>query len=173
MCSGSMRYHHRHHSSGRSRSRSYSSPRSYTSGHGDSYYSSYRQSSGGYSSSYPSYSDAPFRFGVFLKCRADTRRYESAYYGGYSYDNNSFAGAHLKDIQWDMNQLIKFEKNFYHVRFVSLLLDRNIQPSRRCPTRRSNNGAVTIKSFVKARTSPNPCCLSMFLPSQVVFRCFS
>ena len=25
------------------------------------------------------------------------------------------AGEHLKDIQWDLNSLTKFEKNFYHV----------------------------------------------------------
>lgn len=48
----------------------------------------------------------------------DTRRYDSAYSGGSGYrgySDNSFAGEHLKDIQWDMNSLIKFEKNFYHV----------------------------------------------------------
>ena len=48
----------------------------------------------------------------------DTRRYESSYYGhsgGGSYPSGSFAGEHLKDIQWDLNSLTKFEKNFYHV----------------------------------------------------------
>lgn len=53
----------------------------------------------------------------------DTRRYESSYYGhsgGSAYPSNSFAGEHLKDIQWDLNSLTKFEKNFYHVSLSSL-----------------------------------------------------
>ena len=55
----------------------------------------------------------------------DTHRYDRVAAGQYNSDSNTgfgsynktdyFAGANLKDIQWDMNSLIKFEKNFYHV----------------------------------------------------------
>lgn len=67
-------------------------------------------------------------FRVVVIFSVDTHRYDRAAAGesysdynnrfssgrGYN-DSDSFAGAHLKDIQWDMNSLIKFEKNFYHV----------------------------------------------------------
>ena len=114
-----------------------------------------------------------FAFLPLFNCRVDTRRYESAYHGGRSYDDNSFAGAHLKDIQWDMNQLIKFEKNFYHVQFVPSLLPRNTPPSRRCPTLKWSSGVMTTKSFVKAKTFPSPFYLSMFHPSLVLSLSFS
>ena len=68
-----------------------------------------------------------------------------------------------------MSQLIKFEKNFYHVRFAPSLPARNTPPSRRCPTPKWSSGVATTRSFVKARTSPNPFYRSTFLPSLVLF----
>ena len=114
---GSRRHYHR--SDRRSRSRSYSGSRHRTHSSRSprpSYGSSYRStgSSGGYGGS----SYAPSGRHVFVRSRVDTRRYESSYYGrsgGSSYPSDSFAGEHLKDIQWDLNSLTKFEKNFYHV----------------------------------------------------------
>lgn len=111
--------HHHYRSDRRSRSRSYSGSRHrYHSSRSplQSYGNSYRSmgSSGGYGGS----SYAPSGKHVRFRSRVDTRRYESSYYGhsgGSSYPSNSFAGEHLKDIQWDLNSLTKFEKNFYHV----------------------------------------------------------
>lgn len=121
----SYRRHHRHHSSHRSRSRSYrhrsrESSRDRYSRRSEYGSSRHTNSESSYSHSrfdtYPSGFD--FDAEVFI-CRVDTSRYNSALSGNYgsSYNDNSFAGAHLKDIQWDMNSLIKFEKNFYHVYF--------------------------------------------------------
>ena len=116
-CRESRRHHHR--SDRRSRSRSYSGSRHrYHSSRSPrrSYGSSYKPtgSSGGYGGS----NYAPFVSRARLRGRVDTRRYESSYdghSGGGSYPSGSFAGEHLKDIQWDLNSLTKFEKNFYHV----------------------------------------------------------
>ena len=113
--------HHHHRSDRRSRSRSYSGSRHGYHSPRQSYGSSYRStgSSGGYGGS----SYAPWERHVRFRSRVDTRRYESSYYGhsgGSSYPSNSFAGEHLKDIQWDLNSLTKFEKNFYHVSLSSL-----------------------------------------------------
>ena len=115
--------HHHHRSDRRSRSRSYSGSRHrYHSSRSPrrSYGNSYRStgSSGGYGGS----NYAPSESCVGLRGRVDTRRYESSCYGrsgGSAYPSDSFAGEHLKDIQWDLNSLTKFEKNFYHVLLFS------------------------------------------------------
>lgn len=117
--SSSRRHYHRHRSYDRSRSRSYRRSRSGSSRRsGSRYNSSAKFSSGGYSSYSRSHPDDQFSYYSLLSYRVDTRRYDRAYNGFSPFSDSSFAGAHLKDIQWDMNQLIKFEKNFYHVSFL-------------------------------------------------------
>ena len=74
---------------------------------------------------YDDYQSKAYVFLLVVLCSVDTHRYNRAASGQYNsnfssgfggYNNyDSFAGANLKDIQWDVSGLIKFEKNFYHV----------------------------------------------------------
>ena len=124
------RHYHRRHSKSRSRSRSYH--HSYRRDSRDRYSRSYsesysprRSSSYDYSRDYDDYQSKTYVFLLVVLCSVDTHRYDRAAAGHYNsnfssgfggYNNyDSFAGANLKDIQWDTNGLIKFEKNFYHV----------------------------------------------------------